>query len=99
MTLAEGGMALVIRPTFYGSDEFLKVLSIWALLFLSICVISGLVVVSGATMMLAQKDYNLERRFILRPGLCNVFSFALGFLFLAAVVMTKLLSESLPPLD
>lgn len=91
MGLAGGGIALVIQPSFYGDDDFLKILSIGALLFLSICMISGLVVVSGATMMLARKDYNLERRFILRPGLYNVFSFGLGFLFLAAVVVLKML--------
>ncbi len=93
MGLAGGGIALVIQPTFYGNDNFLKILSLGALLFLSISVISGLVVVSAAAPMLAKKDYNLERRYILRPGLCNVFSFAFGFLFLAAVVVIKVLTD------
>jgi hypothetical protein len=79
MALAGGGIGLVIQPTFYGDDSFLRILSAGALLFLSICVISGLIVVLGATMMLAKKDYNLERRFILRPGLCNIFSLGIGF--------------------
>jgi hypothetical protein len=93
MALAGGGIALVIQPTFYGDNQFLQILSLGALLFQSICVGSGLIVVSGATIMLAKKDYNLERRWILKPGLCNLFSFVLGFVLLAAIVTIKMVSS------
>jgi hypothetical protein len=91
MGLAGGGTALVIQPTFYGHDYWLKIISIAALLLLSICVISGIVVVSGATIMLGNRDYNLQRLYIKIPGLCNVISFFLGFVCLAVAVLLKML--------
>lgn len=92
VALAGGGIALVIQPNFFTADALLKVLSIGALLFLSICVLSGLFVFSGGSVMLANKNYNLEDKHIKIPGLVNVFSFGLGFLFLAVAVAIKVLN-------
>jgi len=68
---------------FFAGSGWLKLLSIGALIFLAICVVSGLFVVSGGVLMLGRKNYNLEYRFIKSPGLINVFSFFFGFAFLA----------------
>ena len=91
MALAGGGIALVIQPNFFANSLCLKILSLGALLSLAICMISGLLVLSGGAPMLATKNYNLESRFIKIPGLINVFSFGIGFLFLAIAVAIKLI--------
>jgi hypothetical protein len=93
MALAGGGIALIIQPNFFAGGGWIKLLSIGALIFLSICVLSGLVVFSGGCVMLADKNYDLEDRHIKIPGLLNVFSFGLGFLFLAAAVVIKLIAS------
>jgi hypothetical protein len=92
MALAGGGIALVVQPSFFAGSCRIKILSFGALIFLSICVITGLVMFSGGAVMLGHADYNLERRYIKIPGLLNVFSFGFGFLFLAAAIAIKLLA-------
>jgi hypothetical protein len=89
MALAGGAIALIIQPNFFAGSYWLKVLSIGALIFLSICVLRGLVVFSGASVNLANKNYDLECKYVKIPGLVNLFSFALGFASLAAVVAMK----------
>jgi hypothetical protein len=91
MALAGGGIALIIQPNFFGGSCWVKLLSVGALIFLVICVVSGLFVASGGAVMLGNRDYNLERRYIKIPGLLNVFSFGFGFLFLSAAVVIKLI--------
>src|SRR5262249_32576695 len=86
LALAGGAIAFVIQPSFFAGSGLLKVLCMGALVFLSICVISGLAVFSGGCVMLAQKNYNLEDAHVKIPGLLNVFSFGIGFLFLAVAV-------------
>jgi hypothetical protein len=89
MALAGGGIALVVQPSFFAGSCWIKILSFGALIFLSICVITGLVMFSGGAVMLGHADYNLERA---TSGLLNVFSFGFGFLFLAAAIAIKLLA-------
>jgi hypothetical protein len=90
MALAGGGIALIIQPTFFAGSCWFKVLAVGALLFLAICVVSGLFVASAGAVMLANKNYNLEYRFLKLPGLTNVFTFGIGFLFLAVAVAIRL---------
>jgi hypothetical protein len=91
LTLAGGAIAFVIQPTFFGGDIVLKYLAITALIFLSICVISGLLVFSAGSMMLARKNYNLEFRHVKYAGMLNVLSFAIGFLLIAIAVALKVI--------
>jgi hypothetical protein len=89
LTLAGGAIAFVIKPEFFGQSPLLKYISIAALVLLTVCVISGLFVFSGGCMMLARKDYNLERKYVKLPGIINVVSFGLGFLLISFAVGWK----------
>lgn len=86
LTLAGGAIAFIIQPTFFSGHPFLKVISVAALVLLTISVVSGLVVFSGGATMLARKNYNLEDKYVKWPGLVNVLSFAIGFVLLAIAV-------------
>jgi TRAP-type C4-dicarboxylate transport system permease small subunit len=92
MALAGGGIALIIQPNFFAGNLLLKTLSVIALIFLSVCVLSGLIVFSGGSVMLAEKNYNLESPYVKIPGLFNVFSFGFGFVLLAIVIAIKVVS-------
>jgi hypothetical protein len=63
MALAGGGIALVVQPSFFAGSCWIKILSFGALIFLSICVITGLVMFSGGAVMLGHADYT-ERIFL-----------------------------------
>ena len=43
--------------------------------------------------MLANKDYNLESKYVKIPGLVNVISFGLGFILLAVAVAIKVINS------
>jgi hypothetical protein len=90
LTLAGGAIAFVIQPSFIAGSIVLKVLSISALLSLSISVLSGLVSISGSCVMLSEKNYRLEYRFVKYPGIINVITFAIGFVLVAVAVGVKI---------
>src|ERR1700685_1821158 len=93
MALAGGGIALIVQPSFFAGNCWIKGCSIIALLLLVLCVISGLVVASGGAVMLARKNYDLENHHIKVPGLFNIFSFGIGFFFLALAMGIKLIGS------
>ena len=82
LTLAGGAVAFIIQPSFFSGNCLLKTLSLFALVLLTICVISGLMVFSRGCVMLAEKNYALEDRHIKIPGRINVISFGLGSYYL-----------------
>ena len=91
LTLAGGAIAFVIQPTFYGAGNYqVKLWSLLALGFLMLSVISGLFVFSGGSVMLSEKNYNLEHPYVKIPGLINVFSFLIGFICVSVAVAIKL---------
>jgi hypothetical protein len=92
LTLSGAAIAFVIQPSFSGSDIELRVLSTFSIILLAVCVISGLAVCSRGCVMLANGNYDLEDIFIKIPGLINMFSFGLGFLFLAYAIWHKIWS-------
>jgi hypothetical protein len=98
LTLSGGGIAFIIQPNFFSGNDLVKILSLWALVFLGICVLSGLIVFSAGAVMLARKNYDLEFKHIRWAGLTNVFSFAIGFILLASVVGIKLTTPAPTPL-
>ena len=89
LTLAGGAIAFVIQPASLAGGCWTKVLSILALGSLFACVVSGLFVLAGGATKLAEGNYSLENRFVKTPGIINVVSFGLGFLFLAIVILIK----------
>jgi hypothetical protein len=92
LTLAGGAIAFIIQPTYFAGSHCLKTLSILALVSLTVCVVSGLIVFSGGSVMLANKDYDIERNYIKIPGMVNVISFGLGFVLLAIAVAIKVIN-------
>lgn len=92
LTLSGGGIAFVIQPSFSGTDLLLKILGTFSIILLSICVISGLAVLSRGSVMLSEANYSLEDARIKIPGVINVFSFGGGFILLAISVWLKLWS-------
>jgi hypothetical protein len=67
-----GAIAFILQPIFYGPSPSLRTMAVFALLALAICVPSGLFVISGAAIMLACKDDNLEDPYVKIPGLINL---------------------------
>jgi hypothetical protein len=92
LTLAGGAIAFIIQPTYFSGSHLLKTLSILALFLLTVCVVSGLLVFSGGSVMLANKDYDIESKYIKIPGMVNVISFGLGFVLLAIGVAIKVIN-------
>lgn len=91
LTLSGGAIAFILQPIFYGDSPLLRTMAVLALLALAICVLSGLSVISGAGILLSQRNYDLENPYIKIPGLINIWSFAAGFLFVAILVAAKIL--------
>jgi|SRR5271163_1872934 hypothetical protein len=91
LTLSGGAIAFVIQPTFFAGECFLKGLAIVSLVCLGTCVISGLLVFSAGSVMLARKNYDLEFRHVKYAGMVNIISFALGFIFVAIAVAIKVI--------
>ena len=91
LTLAGGAIAFVISPNFSAGDWWLKLLSITALILLTLSVIAGLLVFSRGAVMLSEKNYRLGERRIKLWGMINIVSFGISFILLAIVVGTKVI--------
>src|SRR5438045_4000684 len=89
LTLAGGGIAFVIQPTFFANSPGLKALAELSLIALTISAISGLLVFSRGALMLGRKNYDLEDIYIKQAGRVNVLSFAAGFILLSIAVAIK----------
>jgi hypothetical protein len=94
LALSGGAIAFILQPTGGGlaGGTLTGGLALLSLLALSICVISGLFVISGTCVLLAHREYDLENKYVKIPGLINVFSFAGGFLLLAIYIAAKIFS-------
>jgi len=93
LTLAGGAIAFVIQPTFYSNNGFIKVLSVAALILLTICVISGLAIFSRGSVMLSEKTYSLSDPRIRGWGIINIVSFGLAFIILAIAIGVGIFSK------
>jgi hypothetical protein len=89
LTLAGGGIALLIQPNFYQTSLLIKVLSSFSFICLSVCIISGLLVHARGCVMLAEKKYDLEDWPLKVPGLINQLSFFFGFTLLGIGVALR----------
>ena len=93
LALAGGSIAFIVQPLIGPSPIWLGSLSIIALLFLAVSVVSGLFVFSGATVKLGHKDHDLEDRYIKIPGLTQLICLMLGFCFLSVIIIVKIFSH------
>ena len=89
LTLAGGGIALIIQPDFYKTSLLIKILTSISFVCLLVCVIAGLLVHARGCVMLANRQYDLEDAHLKVPGLVNQFAFLFGFVFLGAAVAIK----------
>lgn len=91
LTLAGGAIAFVIQPNTLAQSGWLKWLSIAALVLLTVCVISGLMIFSRGSVMLSEKNYRLADRHLAMLGKINVGSFGISYVLLAIVVGVKVI--------
>jgi len=93
LTLSGGAVAFIIQENQFTGHPNLKLLSLSSLICLTVCVASGLLLYMRGSVMLANRDYNLEEAHIKFWGQTNVLSFGLGFLLLAIAVGIQVLSS------
>ncbi|HTB45200.1 MAG TPA: hypothetical protein VK741_16370 [Acetobacteraceae bacterium] len=91
LILAGGAIVFIIQPSFFGGSKLSKLLSILALLSLSTCILSGVMVFARGCVMLAQKQYDLQDARIGFPRKVNVMAFQAGFLLVALLVALRVL--------
>jgi amino acid transporter len=91
LILAGGAIVFVIQPSFFGGSKLSKLLSILALLSLSVCIWSGVLIFARGAAMLAQKQYDLQDARIRFPRKLNVMAFLAGFILVALLVALRVL--------
>jgi hypothetical protein len=98
--LSAGAIAYLVPPLAANErPAFLTtVLALLSLIALVTCVLSGLFVISGASVLLSHRQYDLENKYVMIPGRINTFSFGAGFVLLSLYVAVRLFSPmpSLP---
>ena len=90
LILAGGAIVFIIQPSFFGGSKLSKLLSILALLSLSACIVSGVMIFARGCAMLAQKQYDLKTHDQL-PRKVNVMAFQGGFILVALLVALRVL--------
>jgi amino acid transporter len=91
LILAGGAIVFIIQPSFFGGSKLSKLLSILALLSLSTCILSGVMVFARGAVMLAQKQYDLGDVRIGFPRKLSVMAFLAGFILVALLVAMRVL--------
>lgn len=92
LALSGGAIAFILQPSGAGAKPTLleSGFALFSLAALGVCVISGLIVISGACVALSRREYDLENKYVMIPGKVNILSFAVGFILLAIYVAVKI---------
>lgn len=92
LTLSGGAIAFAMQPSFYGDSRFLKFMALFCCASLVISIFSGMLVHSRGCVMLSKSSYDLEDKFLKRPGQINQVAFCAGILFLGIAIAFKTVS-------